>query len=199
MLDTIKGWLSTRVERDGQAPALERGLPVEAPTPDGTGGPRDRRNVLPGSPQDVLDGSLAGKILEGWSQNQLQTLVPLTLRLDKLGEAATALLMRFAAVACLAGPDGEGDRTAPLARWLRSIGADDRAIAAFTASLERDDGLGPLLRAIRAERLEPQAYAVAVMATDPRHPAGRLFANYVAARLDLPAEAIRSIDRRHRR
>jgi len=75
----------------------------------------------------------------------------------------------------------------------------DRAIATFTAFLERDDGLGSLLRAIRAERLEPQAYAVAVMATDPRHPAGRLFANYVAARLDLPAEAIRSIDRRHRR
>lgn len=199
MLDTLKGWLRTRVERDGQAPALEHGLPVEVPRAEAAGGPRDRRNFLPVSPRDVLDGSLAGKVLQGWSQNQLQTLVPLTLRLDKLGEAPAALLTRFAAVAFLAGPEGDPERSAPLVRWLRSIGADDRAIAAFTTSLERDQALSPLLRDIRAERLEPQAYAVAVMATDQRHPAGRLFANYVAARLELPADAIRSIDRRHRR
>ncbi len=196
MLDILTGWLRTRVDRDGQAPALEHDLPVESATP---GVSRDRRTMVPGSPEDLLVGSLGGKVLQGWLQNQLQTLVPLTLRLDKLGPEPVALLMRFAAVAYLAGADGDVDRSGPMIRWMRSIGADDRAIGEFTASLERANGLSPLVDAIRAGRLEPQAYTVAVMATDHRHPAGRLFANYVAARLDLSADAIRSIDRRYRR
>lgn len=199
MLDILTGWLRARVDRDGQAPSLERGLPAEAPTANGPAAPRDRRNLLPGSPHDVLDGNLAGKVLQGWLQNQLQTLVPLTLRLDKLGEPSVAVLMRFAAVACRAGIDADAARSAPLVRWLRSIGADDRAVAEFTASLDLEPALSPLVGAIRTGRLEPQAYAVAVVATDQRHPAGRLFANYVAARLELPADAIRSIDRRYRR
>ena len=194
------GWLGTRADRDGQAPALEGGhIPPDILKLSEAAVPRSRRDVLPGSPQDVLDRSLASKVLQGWLQNQQQTLVPLTLRLDKLGDESLRTLMRFAAVACLAGTHTDAGRQAAMARWLRSIGADDGGIREFTAALERAHPLSPLVRAIRADGLEPQAYAVAVMATDQRQPAGRLFANYIAARLELPPDAVRSVDRRYRR
>ena len=192
------GWFGTRADRDGQAPALEGGhIPPDILEFSEAAIPRSRRDALPGSPQEVLDRSLASKVLQGWLQNQ--PLVPLTLRLDKLGDESVRTLMRFAAVACLAGPQADAGRQAALIRWLRSIGADDRGIRDFTASLEGDHPLSPLVRAIRACGLEPQAYAVAVMATDQRQPAGRLFANYIAARLELPPDAVRSVDRRYRR
>lgn len=199
VLETLTGWLRTRADRDGQASALEHGHVVSDPVGPLSVEPRGRRDVLPGSPSDVLDRSLSSKVLQGWLQNQQQTLVPLTLRLDKLGEASVSTLMRFAGVAALSGLHADADRQAATVRWLRSIGADEHALREFAASSENDLPLSPIIRAIRTERLEPQAYAIAVMATDQRHPAGRLFANYIAARLGLPPDAVRSVDRRYRR
>ena len=194
------GWLRTRVDRDGQASALEHGHVVSDVVGSQDTAPlRGRRDVLPGSPHDVLDRSLASKVLQGWLQNQQQTLVPLTLRLDKLGDGPQATLMQFAAVASLAGIQTDAGRQEATVRWLRSVGADDRAVREFTAAAASDLPLTPLVDAIRSEALGPLAYVIAVMATDQRQPAGRLFANYIAARLGLPPDAVRSVDRRYRR
>jgi hypothetical protein len=200
VLETLMGWLRRRIDRDGQASALERvQLPSDVLRSQDAAPSRGRRDVLPGSPHDVLDRGLASKVLQGWLENRQQTLVPLTLRLDKLGDVSVSTLMRFAAVAGLAGTHSEPGRQAATISRLRSIGADERAVREFVTALERDCPLSPLIRAIRADRLEPQAYAIAVMATDQRQPAGRLFANYIAARLGLTPDAVRSVDRRYRR
>ena len=52
---------------------------------------------------------------------------------------------------------------------------------------------------MRDRELSAYAYAAAVVAADTQQASGRLFANFIAARLGLPADAVRSIDRRYRR
>lgn len=188
-----------RADRNGRAAALEpSSIPSSWAEPavqsDGT-----VRHRLPGLPQDILIRSLAQKVLDGWLQNRHQTLVPLAMNLGRLSPAQVDVLMNFAAVALLGGstPDEAGRNS--VARWLRSIGADAGAIQAFTAAIDDPRPVSALLQAIRELDLGPFAYAAAVAASDQHVVAGRLFSNYVAARLALPADAVRSIDRRYRR
>ena len=191
--------LEVRAERDGQAAALE---PSAIPStwaetePAVEGAVRHR---LPGSPSDVLVRSLAQKVLDGWLQNRHQTLVPLAMNLGRLAPDQVDLLVNFAAVALLGGASSADAGRNVVSRWLRTLGAEDRAIEMFDRAVASPRPLSLLLQAIREQDLGPYAYAAAVVASDQHEVAGRLFSNYVAARLALPADAVRSIDRRYRR
>ena len=154
---------------------------------------------MPGLPQDILIRSLGQKVLDGWLQNRHQTLVPLAMNLGRLSPTQIDVLVNFAAVALLGGSSSRDAARNSVARWLRSLGADTRAIEAFDAAIDAPRPVSLLLHAIREHELGPFAYAAAVVASDQHEVAGRLFSNYVAARLALPADAVRSIDRRHRR
>lgn len=189
--------LETRVDRDGQAAALEGG---------GFGSPKDGyiqadapRQRLPGLPQELLIQSLAQKVLNGWLQNRHQTLVPLAMNVGRLTPAQVETLLAFAAVAVLGGASSTEAGRNSVIRWLRSIGADAGAIQAFEAAIDAPRPLSQLLHAIHEQELGAYAYAAAVVASDQHEIAGRLFSNYVAARLALPADAVRSINRRYRR
>ena len=191
--------LERRVDHDGRAAALEPPVPGRAdgtPQDETPGGRRDRRLRLP---QEILDRSLSGKVLDGWLQNRHQVLVPLTFRLGRLEADDVALLMRFTAAAVLNASRADEAVRRGVERWLGEVGAGATAIAAFGAALEAPEALSRLLAAVRERDLAPYAYAAAVVASDPRDPAGRLFASFIAARLALPADAVRSVDRRYRR
>ena len=138
-------------------------------------------------------------MLDGWLQNRHQILVPLAFRLDRLPVADTVLLMRFAGVVLLNASAADAHATRAAERWLAEVHAGDAGIAAFRAAILAPAPLSVLLAAVRERNLEPYAYAVAVAAADTREATGHLFANYIAARLALPADAVRSIDRRFRR
>lgn len=200
------GWLAglqrlleRRIDRDGQASALEPAL-AAPPAADLDlaldSGRRDRRLKLP---QEILDRSLSGKVLDGWLQNRHQVLVPLTLRLDRLDADDVSLVMRFTAVAVLNATDAGPSARRFAERWLAEIGAVSDGLAPFHAALDDPPPLNRALAALRERDLAPFAYAAAVAAVDTREPVGRLFASFVAARLALPADAVRSIDRRARR
>lgn len=160
-----------------------------------------RASSGPGAPAEAprldIQRSLSGKVLDGWLQNQHQTLVPLTLRLNRLEQVQVEALMRFAAVAVLSTGAADDRRRAVVTAWLRSVGAADEAISLFEASLGEPPALSQAMREVGD--IAPQAYAVAVVGADQHEVSGRLFANYVAARFVLPADAVRSIDRRFRR
>ena len=195
----LRHLLERRIDRDGEAPELERLALVAG---EDEGGSRRERSL--GRPQEIIDRALSQKILHGWLQNRHQVLVPLTFRLNRLGAADAGLLMRFAAAALLNASSTEDAARRGLETWLKGSGADDAALDAFRAALETPDPLDRLIAAVRDaaphERgLGSFAYAVAVAAADLRSPAGRLFADYIAARLMLPADAVRSVDRRARR
>ena len=158
-----------------------------------------RRGRRLGVPQEILDRSLSQKVLHGWLQNRHQVLVPLTFRLGRLESADVALLMRFTAVALLNGSLADAASQRPVERWLHDIGADDSALAEFRAAIPSPSPLSSLLAGVRDRELSAYAYAAAVVAANTQEAAGRLFANFIAARLGLPADAVRSIDRRYRR
>ena len=187
--------LERRVDHDGQVPALQ-----PPPGSDGAAetdvGRRERRLRLP---QEILDRSLSGKVLHGWLQNRHQVLVPLTFRLGRLEAGDVAVLMRFAAAALLNASKADEPARRSVERWLGEVGAAGEAVAQFRAALEAPEPLSRLVAAVRERDLAPFAYAAAVVASDTRDPAGRLFANFIAARLTLPADAVRSVDRRYRR
>ena len=107
--------------------------------------------------------------------------------------------MRFAAVALLNGSAADSLSQRPVERWLKDIGADDGAVEAFRDAIAAPAPLNSLITALRERELSAYAYAAAVVAVDTQQASGRLFANFVAARLGLPADAVRSIDRRYRR
>lgn len=188
--------LEGRLDRDGEAPALD---PVPGPDLgeiDGGGSRRDRRLGLP---QEILDRSLSQKVLDGWLQNRHQVLVPLTFRLGRLGAEDVDLLMRFTAVAVLNASSADDTARRMAERWLGDVGAKPEAVALYREALEAPLPLSVLIQAIRDSDLAPYAYAAAVAAIDTREPVARLFAGFIAARLALPADAVRSVDRRYRR
>ena len=158
-----------------------------------------RRGRSFGVPQEILDRSLSQKILHGWLQNRHQVLVPLTFRLGRLERGSIELLMRFAAVALLNGAAADLASQRSVERWLKDIGADDDAVGEFRAAIASPAPLSSLVAAVRDRELSAYAYAAAVVAADTQQASGRLFANFIAARLGLPADAVRSIDRRYRR
>ena len=189
--------MERRIVRDEHRQAGEAGEngAVAAEIEEG-GGRRGRRF---GVPQEILDRSLSQKVLHGWLQNRHQVLVPLTFRLGRLGPDDIDLLMRFTAVALLNGSTADEASQRPVERWLRDIGADDGAVARFRAAIAAPAPLSSLVAAVRERDLAAYAYVAAVVAADTQEASGRLFANFIAARLNLPADAVRSIDRRYRR
>ena len=188
--------LEGRLDRDGQIPT---GQTLPEPDPGELEGGASRRERRLGLPREILDRSLSQKVLDGWLQNRHQVLVPLTFRLGRLGPEDVDLLMRFTAAAVLnASPAEVGPRHSAL-RWLGDIGAKPEAVALYREALDAPVPLSFLIQAIRESDLAPYAYAAAVAAIDTREPVARLFANFIAARLALPADAVRSVDRRYRR
>jgi len=54
-----------------------------------------------------------------------------------------------------------------------------------------------LLDALLAAHLGPYAYAVSLATTDRHSPAGPLYLEYLAARLAVPANIVKSVNRRY--
>ena len=193
-------------ERDGQAIELEAHatgfLPaaLEAgavPAAQAGQGRRQRQLALP---RAVIAESLSEKILHGWLQNRHQTLYPLTVNLRALDAPRVALLARVMAVALLAGTAApDADEIESVSSWLGGVGGDEAARAALRAAVESPPALSALLHGVQQANLTAYAYVVALVAAPARDPAGALFLDYLVARLGLPANVVRSADRRYRR
>ena len=196
-LALLKRLLESRSDRDGQVPALEHfAAEFAIPSAESDAGRRERGFWLP---QELLDRALSQKVLDGWLQNRHQVLVPLTFRLGRLSALDLGVLMQFAATVVLIASGAETRDIAGAERWLREVGADDAGVATFHDALAAPPPFSDTLTKVREAGLEPYAYAAAVAVANAREPSGHLFANFIAARLALPADAIRSIDRRFRR
>ena len=182
--------------RDGQAAVLEAHA-GEIPAADDS--PISRRQRQLPLPHEVVTETLAGKVLHAWLQNRHQTLYPLTVNLRTLGAGRAALLARVMAFAMLAGTAMPGEeRVEGGVRWLAQVGGGDEVAKAFRAALSAPDPLRVLLHEIQDAGMAAYAYVVSLVATDPRDEAGQLFLDYLAIRLALPANVVRSADRRYR-
>jgi len=164
-----------------------------APVPSGSR-PRSR---LPADPRVLILASLGQKLLDGWSQNRQQTLFPLTVNLRTLAPDARDLILRAMAAAMTAvAPSTPYE---PIQAWLATVGAAKADLARLDAALATPEPLAPLLDAVLAAHLGPYAYAVSLAATDRHSPAGPLYLEYLAARLAVPANIVKSVNRRYAR
>lgn len=176
---------------DQGASAQPAGAPPEAGV-----GRRQRPLALP---REVLLESLAQKVLNGWMQNRLQTLYPLTVNLRTLDAGRAELLARTMAAAMLAGTRAPGEeRVAASLAWLGQVGGGEEVQAALRAALDAPEALSLVLREVHGAGLTAYAYVVSIVATDPRDEAGQSFLDYLALRLALPANVVRSASRRYR-
>ncbi len=193
------------VQRDGQARVLEAhttGIGPALVASDGAGregAPGSRRQRPLPLPHESVAESLGEKVLNAWLQNRHQTLYPLTVNLRTLNPDRAALLARVTAVALLAGARASPERIEAASDWLGQSGGDDAVRCALRAALDAPEPLSMVLRQVQDAGLTAYAYVVALVATDPRDAAGQLFLEYLAARLTLPINVVRSADRRYRR
>jgi len=156
-----------------------------------------QRSRLPADPRVLILASLGQKILHGWSQNRQQTLFPLTVNLRALAPDARDLILRAMAAAMTAvAPPTPCE---PIQAWLATVGAAEADLARLDAALATPEPLAPLLDALLAAHLGPYAYAVSLATTDRHSPAGPLYLEYLAARLAVPANIVKSVNRRYAR
>jgi hypothetical protein len=154
---------------------------------------RRHRDVAPGDRQAVE--AVAQKVLHGWLQNRHQTAMPLTVNLGRLAPAEALALMRFAAVAALAG----GSARAPEAvrTWLKGVAAGSDLLAAYAAALDAPPSLDAALAGLDGADAALTAYVLALVAAREAGPAARTFADYVALHRGLPAATVRAATRRY--
>lgn len=193
--------LMSRPHPDGQSPMLEA---PAAGLDDGSAqgavpasSASRQRSRLPADPQVLILASLGQKILHGWSQNRQQTLFPLTVNLRTLAPDARNLILRAMAAAMTAVAPSTSCE--PIQAWLATVGAAEADLARLNAALATPEPLAPLLDALLAAHLGPYAYAVSLATTDRHSPAGPLYLEYLAARLAVPANIVKSVNRRYAR
>lgn len=189
-------------DRDGQAAVLEatayasgveaaEGLTPAMP-------PAARRLFRMAEPDTVIREALAQKILQGWLQNRHQTLFPLTVNLRRLEPEQVRLLLQAAAIALAAGGPVAPARVEHATAWLASVGASADQVSGFADALKDPPSLDRLMRDVQAADLGAYAYAMALAVVDQREAANQLFVEYLAARLGLPTNVVRSVNRRYR-
>lgn len=193
--------LMGRPHPDGQAPTLEaRAAGLDDGRAQGAAPVRSGsrpRSRLPADPRVLILASLGQKLLDGWSQNRQQTLFPLTVNLRTLAPDARDLILRAMAAAMAAvAPSTPCE---PIQAWLATVGTAEADLARLDAALATPEPLAPLLDALLAAHLGPYAYAVSLAATNRHSPAGPLYLEYLAARLAVPANIIKSVNRRYAR
>lgn len=188
--------------RDGQAAVLEatalasgaEAAAVLAPSMP----PAPRRLARMAEPDAVIREALAQKILQGWLQNRHQTLFPLTVNLVRLESAQVGLLLQAVGVALSAGGPVDPAREELAAAWLASVGASAEQVRGFADALKDPPPLDRLMRDLQDADLGAYAYAMALAVVDQREAANQLFVEYLAARLGLPTNVVRSVNRRYR-
>ena len=138
-------------------------------------------------PETVIQAALAQKTLHGWMQNRYQTRYPLVLNLRNHAPAEVDLLLQTVRH-CLRIVDPGEDTARRASRFIAGVGG---ALELAPA----DDGTD-LVGRLHAARLVPQAYAACAGALGRRTTSSRRFLEFLAARLDLPDDVARSINRR---
>ena len=186
----LRRWLGVPPPPDGSAPAVEaealrsgRALAGD----EAAKGAAVRHRALP-RPDTVVQAALAQKVLHGWMQNRHQTRTPLVLNLRNTTPEEAALVLQAVREALWAAdPGAAAFRRAQ--DWIAGKGGD------LQPGAPGDGGAG-LVDRLHAGRLAPQAYAACAGALGRRTLVARRYLDFLAARLDLPDDVARSLNRR---
>jgi len=135
-------------------------------------------------------------VLIDWLRNRQQLLIPFTLDLRKLDSKLAPCVIH--AMATAAGADGTIDEKthARLDAALDRIHATDEQRALLTRALENPLSLRHVLQDAKDSQNGAIYYAASLLAIDRRKRVNRYYLRYLSARLQLPAELARNLERR---
>ena len=138
-------------------------------------------------PESVVLEALGQKVLHAWLQNRHQTRYPLVLNLRNNTPDEVGLVLR-AVRRSLALVDPSEEAFARAAEFIGKIGG----------ALDRETGppVHDLVGRLHEARLASEAYAACAGALGRRGVAARRYLDFLAARLEVPDEVARSINRR---
>lgn len=154
---------------------------------------RRQREVAPAQRQ--IAEVIGQKVLHGWLQNRHQTAIPLNINVGRLHQSQAEAIVRFAAVAALAG--SEASAPGVVRSWLAEAVAAPDLLATYDASLHSPPALDKALAAITNADLALIAFVLALVAARDAGPAARAFVDYVAAHRSIPTATVRAALRRH--
>ncbi|WP_066922016.1 hypothetical protein [Methylobacterium sp. CCH5-D2] len=155
----------------------------------------DRRQREVASAQRQIAEVIGQKVLHGWLQNRHQTAIPLNINVGRLQQSEAEAIVRFAAVAALAG--GEASSPCVVRSWLAGVGTAPDLLATYDASLHSPPALDKALAAITDADLALIAFVLSLVAARNASPPARAFADYVAAHRSIPTATVRAALRRH--
>ena len=163
-----------------------------------TGEATDTRESHAPEFDDTLVNVLAAKILIDWLRNRQQLLVPFTLDFQKLERGQVKLLLH--ALVAAAHADGAVDpkEQERLEAALKLLKARDEDRALLASIDDRTQCLNHVLAEVRDVKSGAMVYAVSLLAIDQRKRVNRYYLRYLAARLQLPIDLARNLERRFR-
>ncbi len=154
---------------------------------------RRQREIAPAQRQ--IAEVIGQKVLHGWLQNRHQTAIPLNINIGRLHHSEAEAIVRFAAVAALAGE--EASAPSVVRSWLAGAGTSPDLLATYDASLQSPPALDKALAAITNADLALIVFVVALIAARAAGPAARAFADYVAAHRSISTATARAALRRY--
>ena len=160
--------------------------PAAAPV-DGSAG-RGGRPLL--RPRAEIERVAAAKLLDAWLQRRGRVAALPGVAFERLDAAGRGLMLQMAATALLASGPVTAERRGRARAWLRGAGAPLAGDSPLPVPLP------DLPDQVKAAGLAGAAFAVAVALTDRQAAAGRLWLDWLAARLELPAPVARGMRRR---
>ncbi len=140
---------------------------------------------------------LGTKILHAWLRTQHQLLFPLTLAIERIDESARDHLAQAAVAAALSDGIWDSAKEAQVDNGLRPFLANPQSRA--DAIVRARVSPWPLHAVLAADDIHAAGliYAAVLAGTNRRSSTGRMFTRYVVARLRLPDELARSLERRY--
>jgi uncharacterized membrane protein YebE (DUF533 family) len=141
---------------------------------------------------------LASKVLYEWLRNRHQLLFPFAVDFERLDAAGSALAIDAMLVAAQADGTFDARERERIEAALARVSTDASPRALVDAALAAPKPLSRVLQEVRDVQGAALVYAASLMAIDPGRTVNRLYLAYLAARLQLSAELVESLERRFR-
>ncbi len=156
------------------------------------------REAGPPEHDESIVQMLAAKIFVDWLRNRQQLLVPLTVDLQKLEPSLAETVVHAMVAASEAAGAREEKAVDRVAAALTQLRGNEQHQALANAAAEGRKPLAQILAGVRDVQAGAVVYAATLLVVDRRKLVDRQYLRYLAARLQLPRDAARSLEQRFR-
>lgn len=140
--------------------------------------------------------ALASKVLLAWLRNRYQLLFPFSFDLRRLDRTQAELAIHAMVAAAQADGSFDGKERERIEGAMSLMNPSEAEHGVLAAALDNPRPLNDLLRDVRDVQTGALIYAASLLAVDQRKPVNRHYLRYLAARLQLSDELLKSLEQR---